>query len=89
MVFGDFEWDEKKAESNLEKHGVSFAEATTALVDPFAKFFADPTPDEDRCVALGMSVRERVLLVVHVERGERERIISARRATPAEEKKYA
>jgi len=63
--------------------------ATTALLDPFAKFFEDPRSTEDRCIALGMSVRGRVLLVVHVERGERERIISARRATPAEEKKYA
>jgi uncharacterized DUF497 family protein len=73
----------------LKKHGVSFAEATTALVDPYAKFFDNRGPTEERYIALGMSVRARVLLVVHVERGDRERIISARRATPAEEKKYA
>jgi uncharacterized DUF497 family protein len=89
VVYGDFEWDSVKAEANLAKHGISFAEAATAIADPRAKFFDDPTAGESRLVALGMSTRARVLCVVHVERWERDRIISARRATPAEEREYA
>ena len=88
VVHGQVEWDSTKADENLKKHGVSFAEAATALVDPNAKFFDDPYPHENRYAAVGFSIRGRVLYVVHVERGTRERIISARRATPAEEKTY-
>jgi len=88
VVHGQVEWDSVKADENLKKHGVSFAEAATALVDPNATFFDDPYSKESRYVALGMSIRGRVLYVVHVERGIRERIISARRATPVEEKRY-
>jgi uncharacterized DUF497 family protein len=89
VVYGDFEWDPAKAEANLAKHGVSFAEAATAIVDLRARFFDDPTPGESRLVALGMSIKARVLYVVHIERGARDRIISARRATPTEEREYA
>jgi hypothetical protein len=89
MVYGDFEWDSVKAEANMAKHGISFAEAATALLDPRAKFYSDLTPGESRLVALGMSTNARILCVVHMERGERDRIISARRATPTEEREYA
>jgi uncharacterized DUF497 family protein len=89
VVYGDFEWDSVKAEANLAKHGISFAEAATAIADPRAKFFDDPTAGELRSIALGMSTRARVLCVVHIERGKRDRIISARRATPTEEREYA
>jgi uncharacterized protein len=88
VLYGDFEWDEAKAETNIAKHGVSFEEAATALVDPDALFLADDSGDEERLVAIGMSRQSRILFVVHVIRGERDRIISARVATSAEESLY-
>jgi uncharacterized protein len=87
VVSGDFEWDDAKAASNLAKHGVSFDEAATALVDP-AAVFLDDGEHPDRVIAIGMSAAARVLCVVHVERGARERIISARCATAPEESLY-
>ena len=88
IVYGDFEWDEAKAATNLTKHGISFEEAVTAVVDPHALFLADDSGTEQRLVAIGMSKRMRILFVVHVERGQRDRIISARVATRAEETLY-
>jgi uncharacterized protein len=87
VVEGDFEWDSGKAESNLVKHGVSFPEAATVFADPFAVFLDDGS-GSGRMVVIGASLRERVLFVVHIERGERDRIISARRATPREREVY-
>ena len=87
VIDGDFEWDEDKAESNLVKHGVSFAEAATVFADPAAVYLDDGS-DTDRTVVVGTSLRDRLLYVVHVERGERDRIISARPATRAERDVY-
>jgi uncharacterized DUF497 family protein len=87
--FGDFEWDDEKAAANLKKHGVSFEEATTAVADPGALFVADHSSSEDRFQVLGLSTQDRVLLVVTVDRNDRERIISARRATDREREHYA
>ena len=87
VVEGDFEWDSDKAASNLTKHGVSFSEAATVFADPFAVYLDDGS-GKGRMVVIGTSLRERVLFVVHVERGERDRIISARRATPGEREVY-
>jgi len=88
IVYGDFEWDDAKAATNLAKHGVSFEEAVTAVVDPNALYLADDSGSEQRLVAIGMSQQTRVLFVVHVERGQRDRIISARVATRVEETLY-
>jgi uncharacterized protein len=88
IVYGDFEWDDAKAATNLAKHGVSFEEAVTAVVDPNALYLADDSGSEQRLVAIGMSKQTRVLFVVHVERGQRDRIISARVATRIEETLY-
>jgi len=87
VVSGDFEWDDAKAARNLAKHGVSFDEAMTALVDPRA-IFIDDGGNPGRFVAIGMSAAARVLYVVHVERGAQDRIISARPATAPEESLY-
>lgn len=87
VVNGDFEWEADKAASNLTKHSVSFEEAATVFADPNVLFIDDGSGAE-RLVALGLSARIRVLYVVHIERGDRDRIISARRATPAEEAFY-
>ena len=89
VTYGDFEWDAGKAAQNFAKHGVSFEEAVTALVDPRAVFISDDSTGEERTIAIGMSERIRVLFVVHVERGDRDRLISARLATPREENFYA
>ena len=87
VVEGDFEWDSDKAQSNLEKHGVSFPEAATVFADPAAVYLDDGS-GTDRMVVVGTSLRDRVLYVVHVERGRRDRIISARRASRAERDVY-
>jgi uncharacterized protein len=87
VVEGDFEWDFAKAESNLEKHGVSFPEAATVFADPMAVYLDDGT-GTGNMVVIGTSLRERLLCVVHVERGQRDRIISARTATAAERTVY-
>ena len=81
-----YEWNLKKAASNLRKHRVSFAEATTVFLDSLAVTFDDPdhSVGEQSCITLGRSAAGRVLFVASVERGERIRIISARRATRRE-----
>ena len=90
-----FEWDARKARTNLEKHKVSFDEAQTIFVDPLLVTFPDElhSETEERFISIGMSMQERVSLVVHTEReeiGERIviRIISCRKATFSERKIY-
>ncbi len=85
-----FEWDEDKARENLRKHRVSFDEAKTIFWDPFSITIPDPdhSMDEERFVDIGASVNGRVLVVVYTERGTNIRLISCRRATPFERKKY-
>ncbi|WP_341735939.1 BrnT family toxin [Microcoleus sp. CAWBG640] len=84
----EFEWDTNKAESNLEKHGVSFEEAAEVFFDPFYQEGDATTNDEQRDFILGYSLSQRLLLVVYVERGLRSRIISSRPATRTERKLY-
>ena len=89
VVTDRFEWDSNKAESNLAKHGVSFDEAMSVFADPAAVYLGDELAEqEERFAVIGMSRAARVLLVVHVERSERDRIISARPATAVEERIY-
>jgi uncharacterized DUF497 family protein len=59
-----FEWDPKKAGSNLRKHGISFEEATTVFADPLAVLKPDPDHpvDEERYLVLGMSERGRLVV---------------------------
>jgi uncharacterized DUF497 family protein len=85
------EWDSKKAASNLKKHGVSFDEAATALLDPMAKAQEDPdAEDEPRWILLGMSTKQRLLSIVYTLRqDDRIRLIAAREATRKEAKQYA
>jgi uncharacterized DUF497 family protein len=82
------EWDAEKAADNLEKHGIDFAEAATVLEDERALTVDDDDPDEERFVTLGMDALGRLLVVVYTWRDEDVRIISARRATPAERRQY-
>jgi len=85
-----FDWDPEKAESNLRKHGVSFDEASTVFGDPLALLMIDPdhSAKEERYVLLGISLRQRLLVVAFAERPPMTRIISARRATRTERRKY-
>ncbi len=85
-----FEWDRRKAEANLRKHGVSFEEAQTILTDPLAITLPDPnhSEDEERFIDIGTSDNQRVLVVGYTKRGPRIRLIHARRATSGEHKRY-
>lgn len=85
-----FEWDSDKAEANLLKHGVSFAEAVTVFGDPLSVLLPDPdhSEGEERYLVLGQSAQGRLLVVAFVERPPRTRIISARLATRRERKDY-
>jgi uncharacterized protein len=84
------EWDPSKAAANLRKHGISFAEAATALADELSITGADPdhSKGEGRFVTFGVSSAGRLLVVAHTERGDRLRIISARPATKRERRIY-
>ena len=85
------EFEPEKAQSNLRKHGVSFEEAKTCLLDSFALVIEDPDArGEARYVLVGMSEKLHLLTVVYALRGEEAvRLISARKATTKEEKAYA
>ena len=85
-----FEWDPEKAKQNLEKHGVRFAEASTAFGDPLSMNMPDPDHSEGelRFIVMGMSDRYRLLVVSYTDRPPRTRIISARLATRSERKQY-
>ena len=85
-----FEWDIVKKRANLRKHGVSFAEAMTVFKDPLARIVRDHRHStiEERFAILGTSSRGRLLTVMFTERGDRIRLISARRATIAERHSY-
>ncbi|MEG4841459.1 BrnT family toxin [Microcoleus sp. B9-D4] len=84
----EFEWDTNKFQINLEKHGVSFEEATEVFFDPFYQEGDATANDEQRNFILGYSRTQRLLLVVYVERSLRIRIISSRPATRTERKLY-
>lgn len=84
----DFEWDVNKAQSNVEKHGVTFEEAAEVFFDPFYQEGDASTNHELRNFIIGYSLAQRLLLVIYVERRLRIRIISARPATRNERKWY-
>lgn len=86
----EFEWDQEKAVSNLLKHGVSFEEAATVFSDFLSTTIPDPLHSEveDRFITMGVSSTQRLLVVVHTDREDRIRLISARLATRYERKQY-
>jgi uncharacterized protein len=90
METPEFEWDEEKAVSNLKKHDVSFEEGATIFNDPRIATILDPahSKDEERFVSIGISVQRHLLVVVHTERNDRIRLISCRKATSGERKRY-
>jgi hypothetical protein len=84
----EFEWDQRKGSANLRKHGVDFADAATVLHDNRAVTLSDDDSDERRYITIGMDALGRVLVVIYAMRGERTRIISARRSTRRERAAY-
>ena len=86
----NFEWDEEKARTSLQKHKVGFDEATTVFSDPFSITIPDPdhSVDEERYIDIGTSDKGRVLIVFYTERGMNIRIIGCRKATPTERRRY-
>ena len=85
-----FEWDSRKARSNFAKHGVGFQEASTIFGDPLSLTIPDPehSLSEERYITVGRAFSGKLLVVVHTERGDNIRIISARRASRRERKFY-
>lgn len=85
-----FERDQGKADTNLKKHRVGFEEAESVFYDPLSITIPDPdhSIDEQRFIDIGTSEYNRLLIVVYTERKHLIRIISVRRATSAERKKY-
>ena len=86
----EFEWNEEKAESNLAKHEVSFEEAKTVFDDGLFLMFADidHSFEENRFIMMGESDKGKLLVVSFTERETLTRLISARKATPAEHRFY-
>lgn len=85
----DIEFDPAKARANLQKHKVSILHAEQALRDPFGFTIEDPDAvGEARFVTMGTDALGRVLVVVHPPRGDRTRLISARKASNGESEQY-
>jgi hypothetical protein len=82
------EWDRQKANVNRLKHGVEFSDASVALADDMAITRSDEGPGEERFVTIGMDALGRVVVVSYSWRGDEIRLISARRATPRERRRY-
>ena len=84
-----FEWDDDKAQSNIQKHGVTFEESAEVFFDPFHQTGdASKDDNEERDFIIGYTFSQRLLLAVYTERIDKTRIISARPATRAERKVY-
>ena len=83
----NFEWDDKKAKSNLIKHKISFEEASTTFGDDLSITIEDPlhSDNENRLILIGKSSNNKTLIVVHIEQTDSIRIISARKATKKEQ----
>ncbi len=84
----DFEWDRRKATTNIRKHGVDLADAATVLHDEHALTIRDRHATEDRFLTIGMDAMGRILVVVFTWRGATARLISARKATRRERDQY-
>lgn len=84
----ELEWDAKKRLANKAKHGVDFADADYVLSDPNALTIPDDRHDEERFVTIGAGPTGRLLVVVHTDRGDKVRVISARKANDREQAKY-
>ena len=84
-----FIWNVKKARTNLAEHQISFEQGCEAFFDPFLYLRDASRKGEERDAIVGADTVGRLLYVVHIQQeGDRFRVISARKATPAERKTY-
>jgi uncharacterized protein len=85
-----YEWDADKAAANLAKHGVSFEQACTVFMDPYALTYQDSlhSEQEQRVITIGRAEPSNLLLVVSTDREDNVRIISARPTNASERKFY-
>jgi uncharacterized protein len=85
-----FEWHDKKAIANKRKHGIAFEEASTVFGDSYSMTIYDPAHSvtEERFITIGMSDKHRLIVVVHTDRHNTIRIISAHKAVKNEIKQY-
>jgi len=83
-------WDPEESQSNRTKHGIDFEEAATVFRDPLLLVLPDleHSQEEERWIALGQSIRQLLLVVVHTDDERTIRLISARQATPRERRLY-
>ena len=89
MATDGYEWDAPKAAANLRKHGVDFADAVSALEDPFCLTMTDPDSNgEQRLISVGLALTGRVLVTVFTHRGNVVRLISSRPAKASERQRY-
>jgi hypothetical protein len=82
------EWDPRKQRTNLEKHGIQFADPIAVFDAVLAVTIPELGAGEDRFITMGLDGFGRLLSFVYTLRGEAVRIISARRATPSERRRY-
>lgn len=83
-----YQWDTNKADINLRKHGVDFADAVSVFSDDLALTIEDRRFEEERFITIGLDAFARILVVVYTWRGDEIRIISARKATRTERQQY-
>lgn len=85
-----FEWNGRKAQLNKRRHGITFEEASTIFGDALSLTIPDPAHSigEERFITIGTSIKGRLIVVVHTDRYDIIRIISARKATKNEKKQY-
>lgn len=85
-----FSWDATKAKGNLQRHGIDFADAATSFEDPHAVTIADPdATGEVRIVTIAMDANHRILVTVYTYRDDTIRLISSRKASAGERRRYA
>ena len=87
----EFDWNENKSRENVKKHKVSFYEAKTVIESSVPQLTESDylhSQDEQRYKTTGYSVKNRLLVVVHTDRGNVTRIISARKANKLERENY-
>lgn len=83
-----YQWDREKAATNLNKHGIDFADAVSVFSDDLAITVTDQRSEEERFITIGMDALGRVLVVVYTWRDSEIRLISARKATRQERTQY-
>jgi hypothetical protein len=86
-----FEWDSEKSRRNEAIHGVTFSEAASVFYDYLSITVFDAqhsTLEEQRFITIGESAQMNILIVVHCDRGDKIRIVSARKANRIEKRKY-